>query len=338
MGITGLSHVGLSTPDLPRAVAFYRDVLGFAEVVSYSWPAGNDAADAGLGVTGSAADLTVLNAGNTYLEVLQFHSPLPRRFDDAPTLHRQGISHIGLEVRNLDEAAEHMLDGGAHALDPAHDASSPKSRLLRDPDGNILELRVTDAGDSLDYSALSVRVPTLADEASATAVASPRHDSVDRSHVRGIGHVGVATLGADALVEFYGEAGLGVATDTSWDLRVVEPVDATRAVSSAGRAVVMPVGNAYLELLVYHDVPVLPRPDDARIIEYGFNHLCFDIEDIGSTHAHLLTVGMTCFAPWLLMPGKNAAMGYALDPAGTPIELLEHRTTSSIMWPGHLSI
>ena len=47
---------------------------------------------------------------------------------------------------------------------------------------------------------------------------------------------------------------------------------------------------------------------------------------------------MTCFAPWTTMPGGNASMGYALDPAKNPIELLEHLTLDSVMWPGHLSV
>lgn len=340
MAITGLSHVGLSTPDLPRAIAFYSGALGFSEVVSFSWPAGNDAADAGLGVVGSAADLTVLNAGNTYLEVMQFHNPLPRRIDDPPTLQREGITHIGIEVRDLDEAAEHMLAGGARTLDPAHDASSASSRLLRDPDGNLIELRVTTSGDSLEYERLHVRIPLIedGDDHSGAHIAASRGDTPTRTHVRGISHVGVATVGADPLRDFYEEAGLTVSSDTSWDLRVSEPVDSTRAVTSAGRALVMSAGNAYLELLEYHDVPVLVRHEEARIIEYGFNHLCFDIHDIATTHAHLGTVGMTCFAPWIQMPGGNASMGYALDPARTPIELLEHRSAASTMWPGHLSI
>jgi len=336
MAITGLSHVGLSTPDMARALAFYRDTLGFAEVISYSWPIGVEAADAGLGVVDSSADLTVLNAGNTYLEVLQFTNPVPRRLDDPPTLHRQGITHIGLEVHHLDEAAEHMLTGGARVLDPSHDASSARSRLLRDPDGNILELRVTSSGDSLDYDELSVHVPDLATISEAAAPVT--RPGPTREHVRGIGHVGVTTLGADPLRDFYREAGIPSGTDVTWDLGAAEPIDATRAISSAGRAVVMPLGNAYLELLEYHDVPVMERPSDARIIDYGFNHLCFDIHDIQSTHSHLSTVGMTCFAPWVLMPGGNAAMGYALDPGGNAIELLEHRTMASTMWPGHLSI
>ena len=40
----------------------------------------------------TAADIAVLSAGNTYLEVLHFRSPLPIRLDDPPTLFREGIT------------------------------------------------------------------------------------------------------------------------------------------------------------------------------------------------------------------------------------------------------
>ena len=37
MGITGLHHVGISTPDLGRLVAFYRDMFGFEVEASMEW-------------------------------------------------------------------------------------------------------------------------------------------------------------------------------------------------------------------------------------------------------------------------------------------------------------
>ena len=100
----------------------------------------------------------------------------------------------------------------------------------------------------------------------------------------------------------------------------------------------MSFGNAYLELLQYDGVDVAARPHSARIIEYDFNHLCVDVDDIGGLHAYLSGHGMTAHAPWVQMPGGHAAMGYALDVQRTPIELLEHRSQASTMWPGHLSI
>ncbi|HCK79782.1 MAG TPA: VOC family protein, partial [Actinobacteria bacterium] len=70
MAVTGLNHVGLSTPDLSRALAFYRDALGFTELMSFGWESGNPAADAGLGLTDTAAQVAVLTTGTSFLEVL----------------------------------------------------------------------------------------------------------------------------------------------------------------------------------------------------------------------------------------------------------------------------
>lgn len=332
MGITGLSHVGLSTPDLDRAIAFYGDTLGFADVVRFSWEAGNPAADAGLGLIDTAADIAVLCAGNTYLEILQFNAPLPVRLDDAPTLFREGITHIALETPDVAAAEAVVLASGGRAI-PRADANSATSRLVRDPDGNLLELRSTVGAPLGGYAALTIDVPALVSTAEPLARRAARRDTV-----HGLHHVGVCTLDLDATSTFYAEAGLSTVADGRWDLGDGDGLDASRMVARRGRAHLMSFGNAYLELLQYDDVEVQARPESARIIEYGFNHVCADVDDIGSIHAHLTTAGMTSYAPWVVMPGGNAAMGYALDVQRTPLELLEHRTPASIMWPGHLSV
>jgi len=79
MGILGLNHVGISAPDLTSVCAFYCKHLGMSESASFSWSSGNVAADTGLGLVDSAADVVVINAGNVFLEAFQFHSPVPER-------------------------------------------------------------------------------------------------------------------------------------------------------------------------------------------------------------------------------------------------------------------
>lgn len=337
MRVTGLSHIGLSTPDLDRAIAFYTDALGFAEIVRFAWEAGNPAADAGLGLVDTAAEIAVLTAGNTYLEVLQFHSPLPVRLDDPPTLFREGITHIALETPDIGRAWDATRNAGGSSAHP--ESPGAPSRLVRDPDGNLIELRSTATAPVGGYAELVVTVPAAAHP---VEVVAPR-PAARRDIVIGVHHVGVCTRDLDAASEFYRQAGLVTVADGSWDLRADTPddsaaTDSSRMVAQQGRAQLMSFGNAYLELLQYGDVEVAARPASARIIEYGFNHLCTDVDDIGTLHQHLSSHGMTAHAPWVAMPGGHAAMGYALDPQRTPIELLEHRTQASTMWPGHLSI
>ena len=38
--IRGIHHTAISTPDIDRAIAFYRDLLGFEVLVNGAWPRG----------------------------------------------------------------------------------------------------------------------------------------------------------------------------------------------------------------------------------------------------------------------------------------------------------
>ncbi len=327
MPITGLNHVGLSTPDMARTLAFYRDGLGFSEIVSFSWEAGTPGADAGLGLKDTAAEISVLIAGNAYLEVLHFKNPVPIYFDQPPTLNRQGISHIGLSVREIPTAVELITSLGGGVIDQ----STQTSQLVTDPDGNIIELHVDSAHDPLNYQALRTVVPAVS-TGEPNAFTSP-----SRSVVTGLSFAGVTAVNAQELMDFYQVAGIHSTHSHQWS----SPAEAQRAGQVAlgsGGSHVLDLSNAYLEILEPARANVLGKPASARIIEYGFNHLCFDVADIASTHADLSAVGMRCFADWTNMPGGTSAMGYALDPAGNPIELLQHLSASSLMWPGHLSI
>jgi catechol 2,3-dioxygenase-like lactoylglutathione lyase family enzyme len=203
--------------------------------------------------------------------------------------------------------------------------------LVRDPDGNLIELRRT-RGTALDLAQVTIQIPHDGQDAERR----PR-TAISPDGIRGLHHVGVCTLDADRAAQFYLAAGARDIDDVHWDLGRAQEEDAARGVARRGRARVISLGNAYLELLEYQDVDVAPRPADARIIEFGFNHLCVDVDHIATTHTEWLERGMTCHAPWVVMPGGNAAMGYALDVQRTPIELLEHRSPRSIMWPGHLA-
>lgn len=328
MAVTGLNHVGLSTPDLSRALAFYRDALGFTELMSFGWESGNPAADAGLGLTDTAAQVAVLTTGTSFLEVLHFDSPTPRRFDESPTVLREGIHRIGIAVRDLDAAWDLMMSAGA-TPDPDLPADrSAHTQLVRDPDGNIIELISQHALPAM--AELQPVVPHATDSPSSELIPTGHGDVL-----LGIVLAGV-TVTNPAIIDFYASAGLSPAQRIEWGDGDT-PTSAAHALMDRGESNLLSAGNAVLDFVHPVSPPALDRPVDARIIEWGFNHLCLDVDDIASTHRDLLGRGMTCFAPWTDMPGGNSAMGYALDPARVPVELLEHRNAQSFMWPGRLS-
>ena len=91
--IRGIHHVAICTPDLDRLAAFYRDVIGFTEVMNTSW-SDRPIVDRIINLRGSAARQIMLQAGNAYLELFQYelpagtHRPIPierRPARDTPT-------------------------------------------------------------------------------------------------------------------------------------------------------------------------------------------------------------------------------------------------------------
>ena len=126
-----LGHVVFYVKDLQRALAFYRDLLGFHE--------------AGRIFNGAAAALT---SGRTHHELLLIQvgdAPGP------PPGRRRGLYHIGIKVGDsLDErrTAKRELEQAGIAIDGMSDHTVSQSLYLRDPDGNEVELYV-DADEAI---------------------------------------------------------------------------------------------------------------------------------------------------------------------------------------------
>ena len=98
-----LNHVAIAVPDLPRAVATYRDLLG----ASVSAP--EDIPEHGVRVV-------FVELGNTKVELLH---PLGTDSPIASYLERNpsgGMHHVCYEVSDIRAAAEHLREQGARVL------------------------------------------------------------------------------------------------------------------------------------------------------------------------------------------------------------------------------
>ena len=143
--IRGIHHVGLSTPDLDRLVAFYRDVMGFEVVMNTQWR-DREIVDRMVGLTGSAARQVMLKAGNAFLELFEYESPTPRPalVDRNPADH--GYTHFCVDVVDIDAEYGRLSANGMtfHAPPPTIDElghARLRAIYARDPDGNIVELQ-----------------------------------------------------------------------------------------------------------------------------------------------------------------------------------------------------
>ena len=140
--IRGVHHTAISTPDLDRALAFYRDLLGFRVVLEFAWPAGTDAADRITGLEGSSARVAMLQAGNAHIELFQYRSPTPHPGDPRRPVSDHGITHICLDVTDLDAEYERLVAAGmTFHCPPQSLGTDVKTTYGRDPDGNVIELQ-----------------------------------------------------------------------------------------------------------------------------------------------------------------------------------------------------
>lgn len=128
IAIRGLDHVVLRVRDLGRALAFYRDALG-CEIERSS----------------DALGLYQLRAGASLIDLVPVDGPLGRAGGPAPGDGRN-VDHIALQLASFDPEAirgwlaERGFEAGEAAPRYGAEGMGP-SLYVRDPDGNVVELK-----------------------------------------------------------------------------------------------------------------------------------------------------------------------------------------------------
>lgn len=125
----GLDHVVLRVADVERAIAFYRDVLGF--------PVERRLDELGL---------VQLRAGQSLIDLVDVASPLGRAGGGAVDPDARNVDHFALALESFDDAAirAHLTRAGVEASDTGRRYGAEgfgPSIYIRDPDGNTVELK-----------------------------------------------------------------------------------------------------------------------------------------------------------------------------------------------------
>lgn len=139
--IQGIHHTAISTGNLERALRFYRDLLGFEEVFTSAWETGTEVVDKIVGLQGSSAQVVMLQAGNACIELFQYTTPHPKLSEANRPVCDHGITHICLQVTDIDAEYERLRAAGmVFHCPPQMAGTGLRATYGRDPDGNVVEL------------------------------------------------------------------------------------------------------------------------------------------------------------------------------------------------------
>lgn len=136
-----LHHVGISTPDLERAIAFYTSMFGFEVQSRGGWEPGDEVRDRQLHAVGTSARSAMLQRDGMRLELRAYTHPSGRpKALDAPAVDH-GINHVCFAVDDVQAEYERLLAAGVpFDCEPLEVAPGVVLTYGRDPDGNIIEL------------------------------------------------------------------------------------------------------------------------------------------------------------------------------------------------------
>jgi lactoylglutathione lyase len=117
--------VNLYTGDIEAALAFYRDLLGFAE--TFRTPREGRPEHVELQLGGFTVGLGTVEAA--------------RRVHGVDAVPGSPAMALAIWADDADEAYSRLVAAGVPAVQPPHDSgNSNRVALLRDPDGNLVEI------------------------------------------------------------------------------------------------------------------------------------------------------------------------------------------------------
>jgi glyoxylase I family protein len=138
--IVGLHHAAISTPDLERSLAFYRDLFGFALEFDFAWDETNENFKRTHAVPESAGRVAMLSRAGARLEIFEYRKPAPRPQRAAPGNADHGLCHFCIQVVDIEAEYARLRAAGMPFQSEPVPQGTVKCCYGRDPDGNLIEL------------------------------------------------------------------------------------------------------------------------------------------------------------------------------------------------------
>ncbi len=146
MGVRRLTHLGICVANLDRALRFYRDALGFAEVGRFHDREGFSAPL--LEIADVRLSAVYLERDGWRIELLYYDRPGAIGSDERRPMNQLGLTHLSFVVEDLDQTVEEIRRCGGKIVDTSRMEMGARAIFATDPDGTRLELIQRD-GDPL---------------------------------------------------------------------------------------------------------------------------------------------------------------------------------------------
>jgi catechol 2,3-dioxygenase-like lactoylglutathione lyase family enzyme len=135
-----IHHTAISTPDLARLIAFYRDLFGYEVVREFDWPRGVALINGVIGLPDCAAQAVMMRRGDSMLELFEFSHPAPRAQDPNRPACDHGFTHVCFHVADVEKEHARLAAAGMRFHCAPQRAGGLAFTYGRDPDGNVIEL------------------------------------------------------------------------------------------------------------------------------------------------------------------------------------------------------
>lgn len=140
--------------------------------------------------------------------------------------------------------------------------------------------------------------------------------------LKGFHHAAISTPNLDRSVRFYKELfGCTVVREFGWPAGIPEADALTGLRDSAARAVMLKLGDSYLEIFEFSSPTPKPGDPDRPACDHGITHICLEVRDSQAEYTRLKAAGMGFHAPPQAQEGGFVT--YGRDPDGNIVELLE---------------
>jgi catechol 2,3-dioxygenase-like lactoylglutathione lyase family enzyme len=94
---------------------------------------------------------------------------------------------------------------------------------------------------------------------------------------------------------------------------------------SAARAVMLRLGDSYLEIFEYASPEPAPLDPDRPVCDHGITHVCLQVEDLHAEYGRMKAAGMRFHSDPLTQ--DSGYVVYGRDPDGNVVELIEFTDT-----------